>query len=442
LDKIIPSFYERYGRMVNLSRAIPLAIDGLKPVERRVLLSVYDIARDKFTKCAKIDGHCIGNYHPHASVYGTIVLFVNQGFLDGQGNFGAHIGVDDCPPAAMRYTEVRLNKEMYDMTFRLVKYVPWKEGEIIGDQEPEFLPTMYPICLLGKYYTQGIGFGFKPLIPCYKKEDLHKRLLWLLGKRKTKPIIKPVSNCDIISGDDLLESLLTTGKAAIKVKGKYTLEPHLNKLILHSWPPGKSFETLLRKFSLELDSSDIGFQDLSANDQTEIVFEVLKQRNRDVIYKSFIKKMDEVLNGSISFETLVVKISENNNPYVVPVSIDSMLLNTYKMYLDVNKIMLQSEMKETYLVIDEYKILEKIRPEISKEIQNKITNIDIVIKRISDKIKIPEDIIRNLFGKYRISKLLTLDTDTENLSNDINNYSNKLKDINNFVLGQYGAINV
>ena len=90
MDKIITEFYKRYGRMVNFSRAVPLAIDGLKPVERRVLLSVYEIARDKFMKSAKVDGHVIGNYHPHGSAYGTIVQMVQQGFLDGQGNFGSN----------------------------------------------------------------------------------------------------------------------------------------------------------------------------------------------------------------------------------------------------------------------------------------------------------------------------------------------------------------
>src|SRR5574340_174933 len=125
---------------VNYSRAFPLAIDGLKPVERRVLVSAYDIARDKFVKSAKVDGYCIGNYHPHGSVYGTIVQLVHQGFLNGQGNFGTSIGVDPCPEAAMRYTEVKLTKEINDLAFRLIKYVPWKDGEIVSDKESVFLP--------------------------------------------------------------------------------------------------------------------------------------------------------------------------------------------------------------------------------------------------------------------------------------------------------------
>ncbi len=438
MDKIIPSFYQRYGRMVNLARAIPLAIDGLKPVERRVLLSTYEIARDKFTKCAKIDGYCIGNYHPHGSVYGTVTLFVHQGFLDGQGNFGTDIGVDDCPPAAMRYTEAKLNKEMDNMAFKLIKYVPWIEGEMAGDKEPAYLPTMFPVCLLGKYYSSGIGFGYKTLIPSYKKEDLYKRLLWLLGKEKTKPIIKPISDCDILASEAELDQLLSTGKASIKIKGKYTLEPHLNKLILHSWPPGRKFEGLLGKFASELNSSDIGFQDLSAQDQTRVVFEVLKQRSRDVIYKDFIKKMDTTIVGTISFETLGVNVDKDGKAFVSPMSVDSMLLNTYTMFKDVNKVMLEEERKNTFFQIDEYKALEKIRPELSNELRNKNIIIDESIKKISTKTLVPEETIRSLIGKYRISKLLSLSLDITDLENKIKDYDNKLKKLDEFVLNQYG----
>ena len=124
MDTIIPSFYKRYGKYINSSRSFPLSIDGLKPVERRVLLSTYDIARERLTKCFKIDGHTVGNYHPHGTSYGTIVQLVKQGFLTGQGNFGTNIGVDPCPPAAMRYTEAKLSKETFDMVFKLIKYVP------------------------------------------------------------------------------------------------------------------------------------------------------------------------------------------------------------------------------------------------------------------------------------------------------------------------------
>ena len=439
MDNIVPDFYKRYGMHVNYFRMIPLSIDGLKPVERRTLLSAYDIARDKLTKCAKLDGYCIGNYHPHGSVYGTIVQMVNQGFLDGQGNFGTNIGVDPCGPAAMRYTEVKLNKEFHDMVFRLIKYVPYKDGEMAGDKEPVFLPTMLPICLLGKTYTQGIGFGYKTLIPCYHREDLLNRLLFLKGKRKIKTIIKPITDCDILSTDAELETLLTTGKASIKVKGKITLEPHLSKIKLHSWPMGKSFEALInnKKISEYLSASDIGYQDLSYEDKTEIEFEVLKQRNRDVIYKSFVKDLEAAITGSISFDTIVITNNSNGDPVVTPMSIDDMLLNTFTMYTDINKIMLETEKQNLLNSIVEYKNLLTIRPYLANEIKNKIVNINETMQRISDSSKVIVEDIKKLFTKYNINKLLTLDVDEAGMEAEVNYYQTKLDNLETYVTDQY-----
>jgi DNA gyrase subunit A len=140
MDKLVPSMYRDYGMYVNYSRSFPLSIDGLKPVERRILLSTYEIARDKFIKSARVDGHVIGHYHPHGSSYGTIVQLVNQGFLAGQGNFGNNAGVESSPAAAMRYTEVRLSKFINDLTFKLIDYVPVQDGEL--DDEPALLQVL------------------------------------------------------------------------------------------------------------------------------------------------------------------------------------------------------------------------------------------------------------------------------------------------------------
>ena len=98
MDKTLPTLYRDYGRYSNW-RQFPSEIDGLKPVERRVLLSTFQLAKDKFVKSARIDGHVIGNYHPHGSSYSTCVQLVRQGFLTGQGNFGCNVGVDDVPTA-------------------------------------------------------------------------------------------------------------------------------------------------------------------------------------------------------------------------------------------------------------------------------------------------------------------------------------------------------
>ena len=187
MDNIIPKMYKSYGEYINSSRSFPLDLDGLKPVERRILLSAFQIAKDKFVKSAKISGWTMGNFHPHSDCYMSSVNLVNQGFLIGQGNFGTKCGVENDPPAASRYTECKSSKDIIDMAFKYIKHVPWEVLEL--ESEPLYLPTMIPFCLIGKEYTQGIGFGFRTFIPCYEMKDLKKRLLYLLGKTKTKPII-------------------------------------------------------------------------------------------------------------------------------------------------------------------------------------------------------------------------------------------------------------
>jgi len=270
MDQNLPNLYKEYGRYSNY-RNFPSDIDGLKPVERRILLSAYKIARNKLVKCVQVDSYTVGHYHPHGSVYGSVVQLVRQGFLIGQGNFGANVGIEPIGPAASRYTECKINDYTLNLAFKLVNYVPWVETEL-NDKEPFYLPTMFPICLLGNKYTEGIGFGFRTYIPCFKIKDLYKRLSWLLKDRKSKPTISPITDCTIVSDNSILEQLLTTGKAKIDVKGVVEKEVRTNKVTLKSWPPGKRFESMLNRLSKHFESGEVGFTDLSTS-ETEIVFQ-------------------------------------------------------------------------------------------------------------------------------------------------------------------------
>ena len=173
MDKIVKQYYLEYMKDDNY-RSLPMDIDGLKLVERRVLLSCYHIAMTKLTKSAKVDGFTIGNYHPHASVYGTIVQMVHQNFLIGQGNFGCDFGIEKTNAAASRYTEVKLNPSMKNLCFNFLDVIPWEMNEL-NEKEQKFLPTMFPMCFLGKENTEGIGSGYRTIIPCYEFEDLKKR---------------------------------------------------------------------------------------------------------------------------------------------------------------------------------------------------------------------------------------------------------------------------
>ena len=430
MDKKLPTLYKEYGQYSNY-RNFPLDIDGLKPVERRVLLSAYKIARAKFVKSRQVDAYTIGHYHPHGECYGTIVQLVRQGFLIGQGNFGSNVGVEPIGAAAPRYTECKIDPRTLDLAFKYIKYAPEIPTEL-GAIEPAFLPTMIPICLLGNEYTQGIGFGYKTFIPCYTFESLKNRLMWLLGNRKTEVIPVPISDCTITASRAELKKLLTTGKNRIDVEGIIEENPKQNKVILKSWPPGKRFQSILNKFQKEMEAGMVGFTDLSST-ETTIVFQVLRERNRDKIYNEFVKKLKDVIKGAISFETTVVDIHNK----VIVKSIDHLLLDTYQMFSEMNEKMLTDEIKRIKEVVEEYNLLEIIRPTLASCI-GQGWDIDATMEEIKRATIIFEDTaVRELINKYKISKLLTLDTDTNELNIQIKQLTETLASLDSFLIEQY-----
>jgi DNA gyrase subunit A len=185
----ISELYAEYGKYINKFRAFPLIHDGLKIVERRLLYSLYEVAKEKKVKSATVVGHCIGHYHPHGdtSAYGTLAGLVNGGLAIGQGNWGNSFGIEPCGPAAMRYTECKSSKLVLDMMFENIQYI--KKVPLEMDDEPLFLPTKLPVCLINTdAYCQGIGFGSRTIIPSYSIPDLVKRLQWLLGYCGIQPL--------------------------------------------------------------------------------------------------------------------------------------------------------------------------------------------------------------------------------------------------------------
>jgi len=432
MDQTLPRLYKEYGEYSNY-RNFPLDLDGLKPVERRVLVSAYKIARAKFVKSRQVDAYTIGHYHPHGECYGTIVQLVRQGFLIGQGNFGSNVGVEPTGPAAPRYTECRIAQSTIDLAFKYIKYVPEIPTEM-GDIEPAFLPTMIPLCLIGSEYTQGIGFGYKTYIPCYTFKSLKDRLLWLLGHRKTEPIPVPISDCIVTASPADLKKLLTKGKNRINVEGIIEENPKQNMVVLKSWPPGKRFETILGKFQSEMESGMIGFTDLSAV-ETNIVFQVLRERNRDKIYNDFVAKLKDVLKGAISFEITVVDVDNK----VLVKSVDDLLMDTYNMYSQMTEKMLNDEIVRITKVIEEYNLLEVIRPTLSECIGLRL-NVEDTMQKIKEVHKLADiEPVRQLTVNYKINKLLTLEMDTNELTIQKNELTKTLTELDKFLIDQYST---
>ncbi|WP_185873963.1 DNA gyrase subunit A [Blattabacterium cuenoti] len=184
-EKLIPiniedemkSSYIDYSMSVIVSRALPDARDGLKPVHRRVLYGMYKLgifSHNSYKKSARIVGEVLGKYHPHGdlSVYETMVRLaqtwtIRYPLIDGQGNFGS---LDADPPAAMRYTEVRMKKIAEDMLLDIKKEtVKMKLNFDDSLEEPTVLPTRIPNLLING--ASGIAVGMATNIPPHNLKE-------------------------------------------------------------------------------------------------------------------------------------------------------------------------------------------------------------------------------------------------------------------------------
>src|SRR5215471_15700329 len=186
LEEEMRRSYIEYAMSVIVGRALPDVRDGLKPVHRRVLYAMSELSNDcnrAYKKSARIVGDVIGKYHPHGdvAVYDTIVRMVQEFSLryplvDGQGNFGS---IDGDPPAAMRYTEVRMariaGELLADLDKETVDFAPNYDDTI---REPVVLPARIPNLLING--SSGIAVGMATNIPPHNLGEVVDALVALI----------------------------------------------------------------------------------------------------------------------------------------------------------------------------------------------------------------------------------------------------------------------
>lgn len=244
-DEIIEFVYEDemkqsyldYSMSVILSRALPDARDGLKPVHRRILYAMKEmgITPDKpYKKSARIVGQVLGLYHPHgdSSVYSAMVRLsqnykVKIPLIDGHGNFGS---IDGDSPAAMRYTEARLSEPALYLLQDLEKgVVEMKENFDASELEPVVLPALIPQLFLNG--GSGIAVGMKTNIPPHNSNELIDATLHLMKKPNAKldELLNFVLGPDYPSGGiiinaDELRSIYETGQGKAVIRSKIEIE--------------------------------------------------------------------------------------------------------------------------------------------------------------------------------------------------------------------------
>jgi len=237
IEEELQTSYLAYSMSVIIGRALPDVRDGLKPVHRRLLFTMHELSNrhnQPYKKSARIVGETMGKYHPHgdAALYDALVRMA-QDFsmryllVDGQGNFGS---VDGDPPAAMRYTEVRLSRLadelLLDLEKETVDFVPNYNDEM---QEPTVLPAKAPNLILNG--ADGIAVGMATKIPPHNLGEITEALQLLIRDPDAgdDEIIALVPGPDfptggLILGRQGIDEAYRTGRGSITMRGRAEIE--------------------------------------------------------------------------------------------------------------------------------------------------------------------------------------------------------------------------
>ncbi|MFC5862644.1 DNA gyrase subunit A [Acidicapsa dinghuensis] len=229
--------YLDYSMSVIIGRALPDVRDGLKPVHRRVLYSMSEMGlqhNKKYTKCAKVVGQTMGVFHPHgdSAIYDTLVRMaqpfsLRYPLIDGQGNFGS---VDGDPPAAMRYTECRLERiagEMLaDIDMETVDFVPNYDE---STAEPSVLPTRFPTLIVNG--SNGIAVGMATNIPPHNLTEVLNAAIDLVNNPSAGllDVLKHVQGPDFPTGGFIfgrsgIADAYRTGRGRFLMRAKVATE--------------------------------------------------------------------------------------------------------------------------------------------------------------------------------------------------------------------------
>ncbi|MFH0979438.1 MAG: DNA gyrase subunit A [Candidatus Roizmanbacteria bacterium] len=337
--------YLDYAMSVIVSRALPDVRDGLKPVHRRIIYAMYKMGLShtaRFSKSAKVVGEVLGKYHPHgdSSVYEAMARLAQDfsmryQLIKGQGNFGS---VDGDPPAAMRYTEVKLAKISDEMISDIEKEtVPYLDNFDNTLKEPVYLPAKLPnLLLMG---TEGIAVGMATKIPPHNLTELADAIIFMIGKakypqpeknKKVKEVSKPLTREQInnlsfnieaeelfeyvkgpdfptggiIYGANEIKQAYLTGRGSIIIRAKIEDEDMgkgKTAIIVNELPFQVNKSNLVKKIAdLVSDKRIVGISDLrdeSDRDGIRVVIEL----KRDASYKKVLNNLFKYTELQTSF---------------------------------------------------------------------------------------------------------------------------------------------
>jgi len=306
--------YMEYAMSVIVGRALPDARDGLKPVHRRILYAMYELGLTSdrpYRKCARVVGEVLGKYHPHGdtAVYDALVRMaqdfsMRMPLVDGHGNFGS---VDNDPPAAMRYTESRLqalttDSLLEDIESETVDYIDNFDG---SQQEPTVMPARIPQLLLNG--STGIAVGMATNIPPHNLTELIDGLLALIADPDLdeRQLLALIPGPDFPTGGQILgrrgiRDTYTTGRGSVTMRGVANIEtieakgrPDRDAVIITELPYQTNKAALIERIAeLVNDKKLEGIADIrdeSDRDGMRIVIELRRDAYPQVVLNNLFK---------------------------------------------------------------------------------------------------------------------------------------------------------
>jgi len=325
--------YLDYAMSVIVARALPDVRDGLKPVQRRILYAMYKMgltSQSKFSKSAKVVGEVLGKFHPHgdAPVYEALVRMaqtfsMRYPLIHGQGNFGS---IDGDPPAAMRYTEVKLTKIAEELLVDIEKEtVPFTDNFDGTNKEPLYLPAKLPNLLLAG--AEGIAVGMATKIPPHNLSEVVDALVFMIDNavlvdEKINFNVTLDQLMNFIKGPDFptgaiiygiadIKKAYATGRASILIRAKVDYEEGekgRSAIVVSELPYQVNKAALLEKIARLVEEKKIvGIADLRDESDREGIRVVIELK-RDASYKKILNNLYKYTELQTTFPVNMVAL--------------------------------------------------------------------------------------------------------------------------------------
>lgn len=409
ISKEMRDSYLDYAMSVIIARALPDVRDGLKPVHRRILYTMYEERLThgaKFRKSATVVGSCLGRYHPHGdvAVYDSLarmtqVFSLRYPLIEGQGNFGS---IDGDPPAAMRYTECRLSaigeEILKDIEKETVDFTPNYDR---SRKEPKVLPSPLPQLLLNG--SLGIAVGMATNIPAHNLQEVCDGLIYLLNNEEAsvKDLCKTIRGPDFPTGGQIFDKgailkTYETGRGAILNRGRAEIvekKKGIFEILISAIPYGVQKSTMLEEMADLVRKKKLegirNIRDESDREGLRIVIELKK----DSQPKKILNQLFRWTQLEKNFYVNVVALEDGLQPKTL--SLKGMMDNFLSHRKEVIRKRTEFELKKT-----------KERIHILSGLKKALLHIDEIISIIK-KSESREEAKRKLILRFKFSEVQT-----------------------------------